>query len=76
MRQLRDMKGAFDFSTFKADDLSEYAVSCGHALAHAMAKAGDPALICGYFGKSDGSTRLSSNSRSPMPSRTRLTGRR
>ncbi|MGF6300136.1 MULTISPECIES: DUF2252 family protein [Paraburkholderia] len=53
MRQLRDMKGAFDFSTIKADDLSEYAVSCGHALAHAMAKAGDPALICGYLGKSD-----------------------
>jgi hypothetical protein len=53
VRQLRDMKGAFDFSTFEPDDLSEYAVSCGHALAHAMAKAGDPALICGYLGKSD-----------------------
>ncbi|MDF3887859.1 DUF2252 domain-containing protein [Cupriavidus basilensis] len=52
VRQLRDMKGAFDFSTFEPDDLSEYAVSCGHALAHAMAKAGDPAVICGYLGKS------------------------
>jgi len=53
VRQLRDMKGAFDFSTFDAEDFSEYAVSCGHALAHSMAKAGDPALICGYLGKSD-----------------------
>lgn len=53
VRQLRDMKGAFDFTTFDANDLSEYAVSCGHALAHSMAKAGDPAMICGYVGKSD-----------------------
>ncbi|MGT2432037.1 DUF2252 family protein [Cupriavidus basilensis] len=52
VRQLRDMKGAFDFSTFEPEDLSEYAVSCGHAIAHAMAKAGDPAVICGYLGKS------------------------
>jgi len=53
VRQLRDMKGAFDFSTFDGKDFSEYAVSCGHALAHSMAKAGDPAMICGYLGKSD-----------------------
>ncbi|MGO4332340.1 DUF2252 domain-containing protein [Cupriavidus sp. 2TAF22] len=53
VRQLRDMKGAFDFNTFNAKDLSEYAVSCGHALAHSMAKAGDPATILGYVGKSD-----------------------
>jgi len=53
VRQLRDMKGAFDVNTFDAKDLSEYAVSCGHALAHSMAKAGDPALILGYLGKSD-----------------------
>lgn len=52
VRQLRDMKGAFDFSTFDGKDFSEYAVSCAHALAHSMAKAGDPALICGYVGRS------------------------
>jgi uncharacterized protein (DUF2252 family) len=52
VRQLRDMKGAFDFSTFDVEDLSEYAVSCGTALAQSMAKAGDPALIAGYVGKS------------------------
>ncbi|MDN0085256.1 DUF2252 domain-containing protein [Crenobacter sp. SG2305] len=53
VRQLRDMKGAFDFTAFNVEDLSEYAVSCGHALAHSMAKAGDPALIYGYVGKSE-----------------------
>lgn len=53
VRQLRDMKGAFDFTTFDVEDLGEYAVSCAHALAHSMAKAGDPALLAGYVGKSD-----------------------
>ncbi|MEX3690983.1 DUF2252 domain-containing protein [Paraburkholderia sp. BR14263] len=52
VRQLRDMKGAFDFTTFDVEDLGEYAVSCAHALAHSMAKAGDPALLSGYAGKS------------------------
>jgi hypothetical protein len=52
VRQLRDMKGAFDFTTFDVEDLTEYAVSCGTALARSMAKAGDPALISGYVGKS------------------------
>jgi uncharacterized protein (DUF2252 family) len=52
VRQLRDMKGAFDFETFRPEDLNEYAVSCGYALARAMSKAGDPALIHGYAGKS------------------------
>jgi len=53
VRQLRDMKVSFDFKTFDVEDLSEYAVSCGHALAHSMAKAGDPALIYGYIGRAD-----------------------
>ena len=53
VRQLRDMKGAFDFTTFDVEDLGEYAVSCAHALAHSMAKAGDPALLTGYVGKSN-----------------------
>ncbi|MCP3723175.1 DUF2252 domain-containing protein [Paraburkholderia sp. CNPSo 3272] len=52
VRQLRDMKGAFDFTTFDVEDLGEYAVSCAHALAHSMAKAADPALLSGYAGKS------------------------
>ena len=53
VRQLRDMKGAFDFASFEVEDFAAYAVLCGTALAHAMAKAGDPAQICGYLGKSD-----------------------
>jgi uncharacterized protein (DUF2252 family) len=53
VRQLRDMKGSFDFRTFDANELSEYAVACAHALAHAMSKAGDPALIYGYVGQSE-----------------------
>ncbi|MCP3717854.1 DUF2252 domain-containing protein [Paraburkholderia sp. CNPSo 3281] len=52
VRQLRDMKGAFDFTAFDVEDLGEYAISCAHALAHSMAKAGDPALLSGYAGKS------------------------
>jgi uncharacterized protein (DUF2252 family) len=52
VRQLRDMKGAFDFTSFDVADLAEYAVSCGTALAHSMAKAADPASIVGYVGKS------------------------
>ena len=52
VRQLRDMKGAFNFASFDIEDLAEYAVSCGTALAQSMAKAGDPALISGYVGKS------------------------
>jgi uncharacterized protein (DUF2252 family) len=52
VRQLRDMKGSFDFETFEPQDLNEYAESCGYAIARAMSKAGDPALIHGYVGKS------------------------
>jgi uncharacterized protein (DUF2252 family) len=52
VRQLRDMKGSFDFESFTLPDLNAYAESCGYALARAMSKAGDPALIRGYVGKS------------------------
>jgi uncharacterized protein (DUF2252 family) len=52
VRQLRDMKGSFDFESFELPDLKAYAESCGYALAQAMSKAGDPALIHGYVGKS------------------------
>jgi uncharacterized protein (DUF2252 family) len=52
VRQLRDMKGEFDFESFDLEGLNEYAESCGYAIARAMSKAGDPALIRGYVGKS------------------------
>jgi uncharacterized protein (DUF2252 family) len=52
VRQLRDMKGSFDIATFDAPQLDTYARACGIALATAMSKAGDPAQIAGYVGRS------------------------
>ncbi len=56
IRQLRDMKGGLNFEPNKArgKNLPEYCKLCGWALALAHAKSGDPALIAGYLGKSDG----------------------
>jgi uncharacterized protein (DUF2252 family) len=55
MRQLRDMKGGYDFDPAKAHvrNFPQYCKLCGWALALAHAKSGDPALIAGYLGKSD-----------------------
>ena len=53
VRQLRDMKGALDVTLFSQSDMADYAQACGYALARSQAKAGDPALIAGYIGKSD-----------------------
>jgi hypothetical protein len=53
VRQLRDMKVALDFEHMSAGEFIEYAEACGWVLARAHARAGDPALIAGYLGKSD-----------------------
>jgi uncharacterized protein (DUF2252 family) len=53
VRQLRDMKGSFDIDGFSFEELETYARACGIALACSMSKAGDPATIAGYVGKSD-----------------------
>ena len=53
VRQLRDMKVALDFENMSAEEFIEYAEACGWVLARAHARAGDPALIAGYLGKSD-----------------------
>jgi uncharacterized protein (DUF2252 family) len=55
MRQLRDMKGAWEFDPrmMRAQRLNEYCKLCGWALALAHAKSGDAALIAGYLGKSE-----------------------
>jgi uncharacterized protein (DUF2252 family) len=53
VRQLRDMKGTFDIDDFTFEELDTYARACGMALACSMSKAGDPAAIAGYVGKSD-----------------------
>ena len=56
MRQLRDMKGGYDFDPAKVRvrNFPKYCKLCGWALALAHAKSGDPALIAGYVGKGDG----------------------
>ncbi|TAG26747.1 MAG: DUF2252 domain-containing protein [Burkholderiales bacterium] len=53
VRQLRDMKGSLDVTLFSESDMVDYAGACGYALARSQAKAGDPALIAGYIGKSE-----------------------
>ena len=52
VRQLRDLKGTLDVTLFSAAEMSDYAQACGYALARSQAKAGDPAQIAGYIGKS------------------------
>lgn len=52
VRQLRDMKGAYDHAEFNAKDLEEYAEACGYGLARAHAKGGDASTIRGYLGTS------------------------
>jgi uncharacterized protein (DUF2252 family) len=52
-RQLRDMKTTVRMEGMGASELIRYAKMCGWALARGHAKAGDPALISGYLGRSD-----------------------
>ena len=56
MRQLRDMKGSWEFdpATTRVKGLADYCKLCGWALALAHAKSGDAAMIGGYLGKSEG----------------------
>jgi hypothetical protein len=52
VRQLRDMKGAYNYKDFSVTDLGEYAEACGYGLARAHAKGGDAWMIRGYLGTS------------------------
>jgi uncharacterized protein (DUF2252 family) len=53
-RQLKDMKGSFDVTTFDAKGLSTYLGMCGLCLARAHARSGgESAAISGYLGSSD-----------------------
>ena len=54
-RQLRDMKGSWEFdpATTRVKSLAGYCEICGWALALAHAKSGDAAMIGGYLGKSE-----------------------
>lgn len=55
VRQLRDMKGSYEFDphTTSCKGMEIYCGLCGWALALAHAKSGDPAMIAGYLGKTD-----------------------
>jgi uncharacterized protein (DUF2252 family) len=55
IRQLRDMKGSFEFDpeTTHRKGMEAYCGLCGWALALAHAKSGDAAMISGYLGKTD-----------------------
>jgi hypothetical protein len=51
VRQLRDMKYAYDPTGVEPYRLASYAQVCGWNLARAHAKSGDAAEIAGYLGK-------------------------
>ncbi|WP_433964204.1 DUF2252 family protein [Tunturiibacter gelidiferens] len=55
VRQLRDMKGSYEFdpATTSHKGMEAYCGLCGWALALAHAKSGDAATIAGYLGKTD-----------------------
>src|SRR5277367_394121 len=55
VRQLRDMKGSYEFDpeSSSRQGFLDYCGLCGWALALAHAKSGDAAMIAGYVGKSD-----------------------
>jgi uncharacterized protein (DUF2252 family) len=55
VRQLRDMKGSYEFDpeTTNHKGMEAYCGLCGWALALAHAKSGDAATIAGYLGKTD-----------------------
>jgi hypothetical protein len=53
VRQLRDMKYAYDPQGVSPTRLANYAQFCVWNLARAHAKSGDAAEIAGYLGKSD-----------------------
>ena len=53
VRQLRDMKYAYDPTGVESYRLANYGQFCGWNLARAHAKSGDAAEIAGYLGKTD-----------------------
>ena len=53
IRQLKDMKIKPMVEVFTPNVMLQYATLCGWTLAHAHARSGEPAKICGYLGKSD-----------------------
>ncbi|MFO7960968.1 MAG: DUF2252 domain-containing protein [Nitriliruptoraceae bacterium] len=54
VRQFRNMKGGIDLTDLDGDGFVAYARLCGHVLADAHARGGQPAELAGYLGSSDG----------------------
>ncbi len=52
VRQLNDHKASVDMTDLKSNGLLEYATVCGELLARGHARAGDPAILAGYIGRS------------------------
>ena len=52
IRQLRDLKLSAIIEDWDTETLRLYAKMCGHALARAHARSGEPAMIAGYLGTS------------------------
>jgi uncharacterized protein (DUF2252 family) len=52
-RQLRDMKGSAEIEAMPPANLVFYARVCGHTLARAHARSGDPIAIAEYLGQDD-----------------------
>lgn len=52
IRQLRDLKLSAIIEDWDIETLRLYVKLCGHALARAHARSGDPAMIAGYLGTS------------------------
>ena len=53
IRQLRDVKVKPIIENFTPGFMMQFAEWCGHTLARAHARSGEPAVISGYLGKSD-----------------------
>lgn len=53
VRQLRDGKGSIDTDRLSGTGIEGYADVCGHTLARAHARSGDPVAIAAYLGSGD-----------------------
>jgi uncharacterized protein (DUF2252 family) len=54
VRQLNDHKGSIELEDLASSGLEAYAEVCGELLARGHARSGDPLVIAGYLGSSDG----------------------
>lgn len=53
VRQMWDMKGSADITSFTPKELRKYATTCGWTLAHGHCRTGSASAIAGYLGEDD-----------------------